>query len=196
MKRLILILLITFSSTFANDWKEVAKEDGIVVYAFEHDESIIPFKAVAKINYPLKKILGVLEDHKRKYLWAPKLKDVKVHTIKESGEYIFSEYYKTPWYSSDREFLLSGHIKKISNDEFILIGKSIDNPMLANHDHIQVDVKTLNVRLSKLGPQQTKIIFEFHGDMGGWIPVWLMNIIQKKWPLRFIQGLRKELENI
>ena len=40
--------------------------------------------------------------------------------------------------------------------------------------------------------QQTDISFEFVGDMNGWIPNWLMALIQKKWPFKFIEGLKEE----
>ena len=30
--------------------------------------------------------------------------------------------------------------------------------------------------------------------MNGWIPVWIMNIIQKNWPIKFILGMQKQLE--
>jgi len=62
--------------------------------------------------------------------------------------------------------------------------------------YVQADVKILDVYLEKIGETKTKITFEFHGNMKGWMPTWLMNIIQKKWPLRFIQGLRKRMKDL
>lgn len=180
----------------ATNWKKVAEEDNITVFALPTGSGIIPFKAKGIINAPIKTVLSSLTDHQRKPKWSPKLKSVKVHQeVSKDKEYIFSEYYKTPWPAYDREFLLKGEIVYDKNGDIHLNAKSINNKQLINDDHIQAEVKYINVALHALTPNQTEVTFEFHGDMKGWMPVWLMNLIQKKWPLRFIQGLRKHIQS-
>ena len=60
------------------------------------------------INADVVNVLKVLRDFDHKHLWAPKLKSVKIHQKINENEFIFSEYYKTPWPATDREFLLKG----------------------------------------------------------------------------------------
>ena len=90
---------------------------------------------------------------------------------------------------------MKGEIVQLSKNKVLLKAHSVDKEEdyrhLKSEKHIQADVKYLNLTLSAVNPNKTKIEFEFHGDMKGWMPLWLMNLIQKKWPLRFIQGLRK-----
>jgi hypothetical protein len=203
MKNIIITLLfmLSLSPTFAQsstNWKKVAEEDNISVFALPTGDGVIPFKAKGIINAPIKVVLESLKDHKRKPNWSPKLKSVKVHQEIGKGkekEYIFSEYYKTPWPAYDREFLLKGEIVYAKNGDIFLNAKSVNNEKLENNDHIQADVRYLNVALHSVSPTQTQVTFEFLGDMKGWMPVWLMNLIQKKWPLRFIQGLRKHIQS-
>ena len=106
---------------------------------------------------------------------------------------IFSEFYKTPWPATDREFLLKGSVVYLNKNKVIFSASSIDDPELFNDEYIQAEVKTLEITLEKSNEQQTKITFTFLGDMKGWMPTWLMNLIQKKWPLRFIQSLRERV---
>lgn len=192
------IFLITISTLLsfyvaAENWSLVHEEQGIKVYAGEYQKSgVIPFKALGVVNAPIHKVAELIENDQLKPEWSPKLKSVIIHERISKDELIFSEYYSTPWPAVDREFLLRGKIKRHS-DEFIeYIGESIDNHY-KDADHIQALVKKLNFSLKKVDENRTHITFVFNGDMKGWMPIWLMNLIQKKWPLRFIQGLRQQL---
>lgn len=187
-------LLFLSQSSLANQWKEIASEDNITVFSKSAKNAIIPFKATGIIDSKISEVLGALKDTASKNLWSPKLKSVKLHKIINQREYLFSEFYKTPWPATDREFLLKGRIQKLSHNKYRISAESIDNQKLANDDHIQAQVEYINIILEEVSPNKTRIQFEFLGDMKGWMPVWLTNLIQKKWPLRFIQGLRKHLK--
>ncbi|MCP4915089.1 MAG: hypothetical protein GY909_18365 [Oligoflexia bacterium] len=192
MKTFMTFLFLNLCLNSFASWQEVHVEDGITVYAQDGEHRIIPFKAEAILNAPAKKILEVLKDWQNKNKWSPKLKSVKMHNEDESTQYTFSEFYKTPWPATDREFLLTGSIKRLP-DGYLLKAKNANDMHLKDDDHIQADVKVLDFRIIKLTESTSKVMFEFHGDMKGWMPAWLINIIQKKWPLRFIQGLRTQL---
>ena len=193
-KIILFITLSIFSFNTLSQWTLVHEEEGINVYAGEYGKSgVIPFKATGLISSSVFNISKVIEDLDYKSEWAPKLKAVTVHERFSDNEMIFSEYYSTPWPARDREFLLRGKIIRHSEGDIEYIGHSIDSE-LKDHSHIQAIVKTLNFRLTKVSDNLTKITFEFNGDMQGWMPVWLMNLIQKKWPLRFIQGLREQVK--
>ena len=187
----------TFKSSEESEWKKIGDEDSILIFSKKPVDGVLPFKAVGNIDKNINIILSTLKNHKTKHQWAPKLEKVKLHQQLSDSDYIFSEYYKTPWPASDREFLLKGEIKKVSSNSYLLLAHSIDKDpnysRLKSEDHVQADVKYINLKLTQLAQNKTEIEFEFHGDMNGFMPVWLMNLIQKKWPLRFIQGLRKQV---
>ena len=193
-KKLLLITLLLSSSLFASgkQWSPIHKEDGIEIFSLKSEakSGVIPFKASGIIQAPLEKVVAVMKDDKKKPEWSPKLDKITMHKKLPNETYIFSEYYRTPWPATDREFLLKGTIKNIGKDQVDFSAKSIDNNFKSK-DYIQTEVYFLNVSLKRIAAQQTLVEFSFHGDMKGWMPTWLMNLIQKKWPLRFIQGLRK-----
>lgn len=195
--KLLSFVFILFNSQIgiASEWKFLTAQDGIQVYTKEAKDGVMPFKSSGLISANIKRVLFVLKDHKHKPNWAPKLAKVKIHEKLAEQEFVFSEYYKTPWPAMDREFLLKGTISKVGPKSYRLMAHSVDSQetyrKLASENHVQAQVEYINILLTELSPNQTKIDFEFHGDMKGWMPLWLMNLIQKKWPLRFIQGLRK-----
>ncbi len=195
MKLLIIsICLFLNFNIFATQWSYLLEQDGIKVFSAKSAHSgVIPFKATGIVKANIKKVINVLLDHQRKNEWSPKLDDVKIHNKISNKKIIFSEYYRTPWPSTDREFLLSGNIKVHDKNHVELLAKSITDSNFSDDRYIQTDVKYLNLSIRKISNKSTEITFKFHGDMKGWMPVWLMNLIQKKWPLRFIQGLRKQV---
>ena len=192
MKKLILfMLLIPSLATASIPWKKITTVNHITVSARPAKNGILPFKATGTINSNIETLTNILMDYKNKNKWAPKLEKVKLHKQISHNQFIFSEYYKTPWPASDREFLLKGSVERLSKNKVIFKAESINEKSLKSSSHVQADVKYINVILQKVSKDKTSIQFEFHGDMNGWMPVWLMNLIQKKWPLRFIEGLEK-----
>ncbi|WP_417335321.1 START domain-containing protein [Halobacteriovorax marinus] len=197
MNKLVLAFSLILSlTTSANiNWTPIHTEDNINIFTREAEEGILPFRATGTIKAPLKVVLETLMDMSNKNKWSPKLKSVNIHKTVNENHMIISEYYKTPWPATDREFLLEGIKEKISDTKYIIRAKSVVNQDYSSTEHIQADVKYLDVTLEYKNKNETKIDFRFHGDLKGWMPIWLTNLIQKKWPLRFIQGLNKYISS-
>lgn len=192
MKKAVLLLFL-FVSYSHYAWEMVLQENGITIFAKNEAPGVMPFKADGVVEANLDDIVAVIQDYRNKPLWSPKLKRVELHEALEDNTFIFSEFYKTPWPATDREFLLKGRIFKVSDKRVNIMANSIVDEELHNDDYIQAEVKALNITLEQIAENKTKMTFEFYGDMKGWMPTWLMNLIQKKWPYRFIQSLRKRL---
>ena len=184
-----IFLFIFFQGPSVFSWEEIYKKDSVTVYARSSLKGVIPFKAVSEMSVSVEKLYDIMVDWKNKYKWSPKLKYIKLHKTISENNFIFSEYYKTPWPATDREFLLQGKILKRSNNGFSLFAKSLFDDNLADKDHIQADVRVLKFTANKISANKTKVSLEFQGDLKGWMPLWLVNIIQKRWPYKFIKSL-------
>lgn len=191
-----LLWMFLIAPVYANDeWQLVDQYEGIDLYKkIEEAGDNLPFRAVAKLPIAYQEIVMVLIDSEAKYLWAPKLKSTIVHSEITSNEFEFSEYYSTPWPFSDRQFLLLGKVKYNQN-HILFTAQNSPNTELASDNHVLVDIKTLTIKIVPLIPDTTRLEFTFSGNMGGWIPDFVQTIIQKKWPVRFIQSLEKRIES-
>jgi len=197
-KKLILLSLIFHSSLLlASDrWQLLSKERGISVYELKNppNRDMLPFRAEKVINLSLSRLFYILVDYESKNQWAPKLKNVKIHKKLGVNQFIFSEYYKVPWPFNDRQFLLKGQVELKEN--FIHISAySIDDKTFFAKDHTRADVDNIDVKLYPLSKEQTRIEFEFLGDMGGYIPTFVQNIIRRRWPFSFITSLEEYAKN-
>lgn len=178
----------------AENWDLLIEKDGIQVYgAKETTDGLIPFRSKAVLNFPFEHVLSVLLDAHRKPEWSPKLKSTKVHKRLSPTKYILSEYYDTPWPATDREFLMLSELFP-GKDTFTITVKNHMDPKLADPDHIQVDIRKLIVTITRLDSNKTAFEFVFLGDMKGWMPAWLINLIQKQWPFKFINRLNAQLK--
>lgn len=171
-------------------WEYIGDYDGVALYrALNESGGLLPFKAVAVLDIPYDRIVMALVDAERKPDWAPKLKATAIHARKSPNEFEYSEYYETPWPFKDREFLLAGTIE-YHDDRVVFAGKNSTNIVLAREDHLKADIETLTFAVIPLSKRRTEVTFTFSGDLGGWIPSFVKTIIQKKWPVRFIQSLQ------
>lgn len=192
MTKIIILVFLTTLNTFGQNWKFVKTYEGVKLFSLEQKENgLIPFKAIYQSDIHYKEFVKLLFDHSNKKNWAPKLKNLKLHSTKEKS-FVFSEYYQTPWPFYDREFLLVGQVYR-ENGKVFFEAHNAKNKELAHRDHVLADVKELLVELEPINGK-TKITFTFKGFMGGFIPKFVSNIIQKKWPVRFIQAMVKEIK--
>lgn len=171
-------------------WEYIGAYEGVALYrALQEREGLLPFKAVAVLDIPYDRIVMALVDAERKPNWAPKLKATAIHERKSTNSFEYSEYYRTPWPFKDREFLLAGTVEYFE-DRIVFAAENSTNIALAREDHLKANIETLTFAVFPLSEGRTEVAFTFSGDMGGWIPAFVKTIIQKKWPVRFIQSLK------
>ena len=185
----------TKQEPFSN-WKPLFEKEGVKVFKGHlKGEAVIPFKAIGVLNGSLEEVVSVLLDFNQKYKWSPKLKSVKVHKETNSFLKTFSEYYQTPWPASDREFLLEGKMQIPNKNIVKLLATSSTETKFSKKDHVLAQVNNLDLTLKRLTETKTAVEFIFMGDLKGWIPVWITNLIQRRWPYKFLKGLEKQIED-
>jgi hypothetical protein len=178
-----------------SQWEQIDTVEGVDLFrSLEESNDLVPFKAIAKLNIPYQKIVMALVDAENKNTWAPKLKFTTIHNQISTNQFEFSEYYTTPWPFDDREFLLVGTVE-YKSDRILFTAQNSINKELADKNHLLANVKVLEFTIIPLSQDMTQVEFTFSGDLGGWIPTFVKNIIQKKWPIRFIQAMQSFIQN-
>lgn len=197
---LVLLLAVFFFSSaqiaFSKDleWIYVDEKEGIKLYKSEEKiDGLIPFKVKTILDFPHEKVVKVLINAENKFMWAPKLKKTTIHQTLAYNSFIYSEYYSVPFPFCDREFFLKGTIKTDRNSIIF----SAENPKIAHEpeeNHVVVKINKLEFKITPLGNDRTHIDFTFIGDLGGMVPKFVVNIIQSKWPVKFIMALSEYIQ--
>ncbi len=176
-------------------WLFVETIEGVDLFrARTEAQGLLPFKATAVLDVPYQNVVKALVDAEVKNTWAPKLKTSTLHRQLSPNQFEYSEYYTTPFPFYDREFLLLGSVE-YQRDRILFSASNSANNHLADTDHLRANVAVLEFLIIPLSPQKTRVEFTFSGDMGGWIPSFVKTIIQKKWPVRFIQALNHHIKD-
>lgn len=180
-------------AVYGSRWEYVKTYEGVDLFkALQASEGSLPFRATADLDVPYQKIVMALVDVERKNDWAPKLKSTAIHAQLSANEFEYSEYYTTPWPFKDREFLLRGTIT-YRPDQVLFAAVDSGSQRYAREDHVQANIEILEFAVIPLSAEKTWVQFTFSGDLGGWIPSFVKTIIQKKWPVRFIQSLQRRI---
>ncbi len=192
--------LVLLAGSFAaglsstGNWEQIDTIEGVDLFrSLEESDDLLPFKAIARLNIPYQKIVMALVDAENKNTWAPKLKSTAIHNEISTNQFEYSEYYTTPWPFYDREFLLLGTVE-YESDRIVFTAQNSVNKELADGDHLLANVKVLEFVVIPLSQDWTQVEFTFSGDLGGWIPEFVKNIIQKKWPIRFILAMQSHIK--
>ena len=185
--------LVSSAYGLTTTWQFVASYEGVDLYRAQVEkEGLLPFKAIAELEIPFQQIVQALVDAEKKQTWAPKLKFTTIHNQSSTNSFEYSEYYTTPWPFEDREFLLKGTVT-YEKDRIIFSAENSTNISFADADHTLANVRVLEFAIIPLAETRSQVEFTFSGDLGGWIPDFVKTIIQKKWPVRFIQALEKHI---
>ncbi len=201
MRYLTLLIAVVFFFTAGaadseptTDWILLSEKDNIrVLKKTEVEGTETPFKAEAEIDASVEQVLNIILDFERKPEWSPKCE--RVMTIKKYSDlnYFVKEKYLTPWPLKDREFFLLGEI--IINRNGIIVTAHSDDPQgLADPECVTAEVFDLDITLTRLPGNRTAMVFIFQGDLKGWFPKWLNDLVEEAWPLQFMQGLRAQLK--
>jgi hypothetical protein len=191
--QILLIGLVWAFGSSEERWELLYDTSGVKTWQGAKKSGLRPFRSETVFDFPKAKVLKVLNDLEGRAKWAPKVLSVKVEKCEENTCF-FREKYTTPWPAKDREFLLKGVVKH-SGDSTFLIAQTDSSLMKLGECCEQAFAHNMTITLVELDENQTFFRFDFNGDLGGWLPNWLVNLIQRKWPLRFIQGLGFYLED-
>lgn len=193
----LLLLLAAAAVPAAAGWEFLYEKEGIKVYRMHVEgSSVVAFKGEAELDAGPARVAGVLSDVPRKLEWVHAIREVRL--VRQAGPLELVEYNRThlPWPFSDRDFVF--HAKAAVDKargmvEFRL--QSVDDP--SEPPKPGLVRASLNEGLYLLQPlsggARTRLTVQIHADPQGYVPKWLINLFQKKWPLRTISGIRRQL---
>ena len=120
-----------------------------------------------------------------------RLSTTKVLEVKNKYERITYGAFDLPWPISDRDYVY--HVKASKQGENVYIAiKSATHSDAPGTVGVRAHLNNSNYVLEPLGDNKTKVTVEIHTDPKGLLPSWLVNLIQKSWPVKTLNGIRKQ----
>lgn len=177
-------------------WEKVADDDAVLVHRKEVPNSdIVAFRGETVIDAPVGKVAGVLIDTPRKLEWVAKIIEAK--DVRAISEYERIEYNATSsgfFLVKDRDFVFraKGVFDK-ANRRMTISLKSEEDPAMPATGRVRGQLDESRYILTSLdGGKKTHVVVEIHADPRGSVPKWLVNLFQKSWPAKTLNGIRAQ----
>ena len=182
------------------EWQLVKDKDGIQVYTMDMEFThIVKARAVTRIDSSLKKIKAILDDVEHRHEWVPFLEKSEVLQKQSREKRLEYSLFSAPWPASDRDFVYS--LEQISSSE-----KQIKYKMKSQTTELRPEQEWV-IRgeifesiysLTAITDASTRVELIYHADPKGWLPDWIINIIQRAFPYKILHNLKgrvKQNEN-
>jgi len=195
LKTLFLAFFVAGVSLHAG-WEKVDERNGIKSYGKTVKGSpIMAFKGEAIIPAPLEKLLTVLLDNKHRTDWVDRLKTSQFLENKTKYNYVLHQEFHVPFPFTNRDFVYRGKATRVPGTNKVIL-KLHSEPHKGDPGVKGVRAKLYHsaYTLTPMGKNKTKLEVEIHSDPKGWLPKWLVNMIQKSWPYKTLSGISKEVQ--
>jgi len=175
-------------------WESVEHKNGIHVQRKTMPDSpLFAFRGEGVVQVPIALLVTVLLDDDIAVEWVDLMTEHSVVRPVTEHEKIIYESYGLPWPISDRDYVLRQVASyDDANHVFILDFESVDDPAKpALNDVVRAMAYRTYWRLEMVDATSTNVEVEVFTDPKGLLPAWLINLIQKDWPWKTIEGLVK-----
>ena len=192
---LIPILLISVKGEASGKWNKINEEEGVEVYSQEvQGTSLVAFRGVTNFDEPMEKIMWVLKDEKRRKDWIERY--LKGETLEKRGpfEEINYQAVTAPWPVNNRDMIYLWKANRLSNGDIQIELKSIDFPNGPETVGVRMKLHFSRFILNKRKDGGTRVTLEILSDPMGWIPKWVVNMIQKNYPVKFFRRLKAQVK--
>ena len=195
-KRSLSLVFMTFLflslTGFAQAWTLYDSRDGIQVFREEVEGSpLLAFRGETIIEAPLSKVASILVDTSRYMEWIDKIKDLRLLSPQSSKHFTCYLEIGTPPLVTNRDFVIDYTTHVRSDGSFVMEMKSGSDALEPNTGFVRAKLFNSAYTLTRLGPNQTKIVAEIHTDPKGFLPTYVVNLFQKDWPYNTLTALKK-----
>tara|TARA_A100001015_G_C14936882_1_gene690846 strand:- start:519 stop:1220 length:702 start_codon:yes stop_codon:yes gene_type:complete len=176
------------------DWEVIAQEDGFITKRKEVSESsIFAFRGEMVADLHISKIVSAFLDSSRRKEWVDRFGE-QVNIEGEGLNKIYWIRFAMPLLISDRDYVLKTN-GEIDKDRQVLTTHihSVEHPAKEKDDCcIRAQAFGTYYRFEAIkGEEKTRLEVEVHTDPKGWLPAFLVNMIQKNWPKKTLSNLVK-----
>ena len=194
-KRLLLPLLCLAQIRIRGRLGRGVHTDGVIVSKMDLKvQSSMPSRARPSWTpQPRASCMFCYNDHRIE--WVDRLYEAVELEKNGQFDYVLYQAFDLPLTFADRDYVYRGQAKRVSDTVVELHLKSVEHPAKPTEDTVGVRAELVNslYRLTDLEGGKTRVEVEIQTDPKGWMPVWLVNLVQKDWPLETLNGMRGEL---
>ena len=173
-------------------WEPLTRSNGVDVSRSKVPGSpILGVRVVATKNVHIGKIYELFRNVSRQVEWVNRLKKTYLISKPEDENPRYYSHYHSPWPVNDRDFVFQRklHIDEDKKRITVLIHSVVDDRLPEKNCCVRGWLSRGYWRFTALPGNKTKIEVELFTDPKGLLPSWVINLLQKSWPVKSIGSL-------
>lgn len=181
----------------AQDWQLVGEDDGVRVFRKEvPGTELFAFRGETVMDASMSMIASILMDTSRKHEWVARLGEARnVEIVSDFERIEYNHTHSGFFLVKDRDFVFRavGTLNR-KQREFKVVLTSIEDSRVPETRHVRGQIQRGVYTIKDLGNSKSQVSVEIHLDPKGSVPRWLVNLIQKSWPKRTLDGIRRQAQ--
>ena len=182
--------------TTKNSWKKVRDSDGIIVYTQTSDSTDLKrVKILTEARAPLSSMVALIKDVKNQKNWFYMYKDGELLKVFSPRHWIFYGQTNAPWPVADRDFVTDVVLHQSPETKVVTItSRSIPKYYPEQKDFVRIPFAYSQWKFIPEEDGNIKISLTVEVNVGGNIPLWVMNILATKGPFHTMKNFLNELK--
>jgi hypothetical protein len=187
--------VLTFApGALASEWHEIDDAYGIKVYKKDVPGSKLhAFRGVGLVDAPMEKIIWVLGDNTHRTEWVDRLKKSVILEQKGDYEFIVYQHFGSPAVIADRDFVYRAQAYSRKDGTAVLDIQSVTHPKAPATVGVRGELNYSSYVLKRVG-KKTLVDVSVSLDPKGALPGWIVNMVQKSWPMNTLKALREHVK--
>lgn len=179
-----------------SSWKKVKDSDGIVVYTQTSDSTDLKrVKVLTEARAPLSSMVELIKDVKNQKNWFYMYKDGEILKVFGPKHWIFYGQANAPWPVTDRDFVTDVVLHQFPESKVITItSHSIPEYYPEQKNFVRIPYAYSQWRFTPEKDGNVKICLTVEVNVGGHIPLWIMNLTATKGPFHTMKNFLNELK--
>ncbi len=148
------------------------------------------------IDAPLSIVMNHFKDVQKADSMIPGLKTKKILKQISDSERIDYDHFDVPWPFKDRYAIYRAEAQNIAGREILITLNPLDNYPFEENDKVSARIKNSSFFLQSLPEDnsKTRVTIKLAVDPGGYLPVWLINLVAGSWSKDLFNNLRKNIK--
>jgi hypothetical protein len=196
MRRVLVIVLLASVASPSIAWQQVFDEGGVSVWQRPYGNSpLLEVRGEVEVNSTLNALMGLLRDADYNRHWVYRSGGASI--VEMSGyeqAYVYGVV-DAPFPMRDRDTVVrfDYHQHPVNNEITITITNAPDKVPEVD-GLVRVPDFGGFWKLQPGGKGVVKVIYQVHGDPGGWVPIWIANYAAARSVIRTLQNLPAAVE--
>ncbi len=190
---LALCLLLAPGVASAAGWESVGTKQGVKVWRMEvPGTNKLAFRGELVADIHIAKVLATFGDAKSRRHWVDRWSADQELEVRSKLERTYWIRFGLPFPVSDRDYVLYTKAEVDAGRRQVIARiKSVSHPNKGEDDCcVRGLVAQTYYRFEALpGSEKTRLVVEVQTDPKGMLPGWVVNMIQKDWPVKTLTGL-------